>query len=147
MKLNWGSWIAVVYTAFVVLIAVMVYLSFGEKWDLVTEDYYEQEIKYQEKINQKSRAKMEGSQPVISIYGKQLMVNIPNLSTAERNSFEGKAEFFRPSDANLDFEVPFKTENELQVPLSKFKKGKYLAKLSWEIDGAKFYGEQILIIP
>ena len=51
MKLNWGNWIAVAYSVFVLFIIAMVYLAFGEKWDLVAENYYEQEIQYQDKIN------------------------------------------------------------------------------------------------
>jgi hypothetical protein len=145
MKSNWGNWIAFAYTAFVALIIFMVYLTFGEKWDLVSEDYYEQEIKYQEKIDQKSRALEAEVKPQISISNQKLVVNIPMGFEAEA-SVEGKVNFFRPSDAEKDFEFAISSAKE-SIPLEKFSKGKYLAKIEWTYKGEKYYNEQTLIIP
>jgi hypothetical protein len=146
MKSNWGNWIAFAYTAFVVLIIFMVYLTFGEKWDLVSEDYYEQEIKYQEKIDQKSRALEAEVKPQISIAGQNLVLSIPLSFESENNTIEGKANFFRPSDADKDFEFTIRSIKE-SIPLEKFSKGKYLAKIEWTYKGEKYYNEQTLIIP
>jgi len=146
MKLNWGNWIAFAYTVFVALVIFMVYLTFGEKWDLVSEDYYEQEIKYQEKIDQKSRAIKAEIKPQISIAGQKLMLNIPMSVESQETKVEGKVNFFRPSDAGKDFEFTLKSLKE-SIPLEKFSKGKYLAKIEWTYQGEKYYNEQTLIIP
>lgn len=146
MKSNWGNWIAFAYTAFVALTIFMVYLTFGEKWDLVSEDYYEQEIKYQEKIDQKSRALKAEVKPQISIAGQKLVLSIPIRFEMENPKVVGKVDFFRPSDAEKDFEFAISSIKE-NIPLEKFSKGKYMAKIEWTYEGEKYYNEQTLIIP
>ena len=56
MNFNWGYKILFVYILFVSGIMFLVFQSSKQKIDLVTEDYYEQEIKYQERIEQMKRA-------------------------------------------------------------------------------------------
>lgn len=146
MKSNWGNWIAFAYTAFVLLIIFMVYMTFGEKWDLVSENYYEQEIKYQEKIDQKSAALADQIKPQLSIDGKNLLVSIPFENDSVEKKISGQINFFRPSDASKDFTVDFNDEH-ISVALDRFSKGKYTAKVNWSIEGVDYYNEQVLIIP
>ena len=56
MKFNWGYKIVLVYCVFVAGILYLVVQSSRQQMDLVTDDYYAQEIKYQEKIDQSKRA-------------------------------------------------------------------------------------------
>ena len=146
MKSNWGNWIAFAYTAFVLLIIFMVYMTFGEKWDLVSENYYEQEIKYQEKIDQRSQAIADEIRPQFSIDGKQLLLSIPLENDSIEKKISGQINFFRPSDASKDFTIDFNKER-IAVALEQFSKGKYTAKVSWNIEGVDYYNEQTLIIP
>ena len=45
MKLSWGYKIMFVYTAFVAGIGFLAFKANNEKFDLVTKDYYDQELK------------------------------------------------------------------------------------------------------
>ncbi len=56
MKFNWGYKIVLVYSVFVAGILYLVVQSSRQQMDLVTDDYYAQEIRYQEKIDQSKRA-------------------------------------------------------------------------------------------
>jgi len=147
MKSNWGNWIAVAYTAFVVLIGFMVYLTFGEQWDLVSEDYYEQEIRYQEKIDQKNQALEDKIKPQVSIEGDLLKVTFPSDSEGNKKSLSGRITFFRPSDAKKDVNYQIVSGGEQSIPLERFSRGKYLAKIQWEMQGLEYYSEQTIIIP
>ena len=163
MKFNWGTGIAIGYTTFVVFIGVMVYKAFGEDFDLVTEDYYAQEIKFQDKIDSKARAeKLDGNLQTI-VEGKNLKILFPQKDIP----LKGSINCFRPSDESKDFTETFTIENgAYTIPLSKFIKGKYLIKVEWSenIDrkGASapdsadlvevlraptFYQEQTIVIP
>ena len=53
--MNWGYKILMVYILFVAGIMVMVFMSSTQNTDLVTTDYYEKELVYQQKIDQISR--------------------------------------------------------------------------------------------
>ncbi len=149
MKLNWGNWIAVAYSAFVLLIVFMVYMAFGEKWDLVAEDYYDQEIKFQQTIDSKANVSEAGLQPKIYIEHEVLKIQFPESNIASVMD-SGRVDFFRPSDAEKDVSVSFKeavSGNQITVPLQILSKGKYLAKMSWMKDDKNYYYEQNLIIP
>ncbi len=73
--MNWGYKILFVYLVFIAGILVLVYKSSSEKVDLVTKNYYEQELKYEQKIDEAERAqslsspiKYEVNKNEISIY-------------------------------------------------------------------------------
>ena len=55
MKLNWGYKILIVYLMFAAGMLTMVYLTTQENRDLVSDNYYEEELAYQEIIDQSSR--------------------------------------------------------------------------------------------
>ena len=54
--MSWGYKILGVYLVFVTGIVFLVIKSSNQKVDLVTKDYYEQELMYQDKINETARA-------------------------------------------------------------------------------------------
>ena len=151
MKFNWGTGIAIGYTTFVLFIGFMVYKAFGEDFELVTEDYYAQEIKFQDKIDSKARArKLDGNLQTI-VVGKNLKILFPQKEMA----LKGNVNCFRPSDETKDFTETFDVQDgTFSIPLNKFIKGKYLIKVEWSEansnDGVKsqnYYQEQTIIIP
>jgi len=146
MKLNWGNWIAVVYSVFVIFIVFMVYLAFGEKWDLVAENYYEQELMYQEKIDGKANVKDSDLEPQLYIDQGMLLINIPKIGNTNTER-EGTINFFRPSDASMDFSTEIAQSDTIEVGLDQFVKGKYMVKINWKQGDEEFYFEQNLIIP
>jgi len=144
MKWNWGTKIALLYTLFVLFIVSMVYLSFNQKFDLVTEDYYAEEIAYQETIDKKAHAEELESHLQAQIEGANLKIIFPNKNEA----LAGKLKVFRPSDKDKDFNLKIETENSVfNIPLEKFVKGKYLLKVDWEVSDNKYYQELTVIIP
>jgi hypothetical protein len=49
--MNWGYKIAITFILFGALIIFMVVKSFQQNIDLVTDDYYQEELKYQQQID------------------------------------------------------------------------------------------------
>lgn len=144
MKLNWGTMIAIFYSSFVLFIGWMVYKAFGEDFDLVTEDYYAQEIQFQDKIDSKDRAKNLTGNLQATVKGKNLVVLFPQKEV----ELNGSINCFRPSDASKDFTSPFSTnDGTFAIPLNKFIKGKYLIKVDWSHEDISYYEEQTIIIP
>lgn len=144
MKWNWGTKIAIFYSLFISFTLFMVYSSFNQNYDLVTEDYYAQEIKYQQTIDSKNRANDLSNALQVSIIDKQLVVHFPQKEQA----ITGSIMVFRPSDQRKDFKETLSvSEGKHSIPLQKFSKGKYLLKVNWESKQTQFYTEQTIIIP
>ncbi|MEQ8624948.1 MAG: FixH family protein [Vicingaceae bacterium] len=144
MKWNWGTKIGLLYTVFVLFIIGMVYMAFNQKYDLVTEDYYAEEIAYQNTIDSKSRTKQLNGNLTTAIEGKYLKLVFPEKEAA----LKGSVICFRPSDERKDFTEEFNITNGIyKIALSKFIAGKYTLKISWQQNDLSYYKEQIIIIP
>ena len=94
--MNWGKRIAIGYGAFVVFILALVVMAFQQDFDLVADDYYEQEIAYQERIDQMTEAKDDGQSVRISKKDSSYELTFSSAVT------DVKVHFFRPSDDTKD---------------------------------------------
>jgi hypothetical protein len=141
MKISWGYKIFLVYMAFVAGILFLVYKANQQKFDLVTEDYYGAEIKYQDVINEKSNLDRLSSPPVVSHSVEQVKVQLPGEFSNE--SVKGEVYLYRPSDASKDIHLPFSVVgNNIFLLLPKALSGRYELKLSFVSKGKNFYNEQ-----
>jgi len=142
MRINWGVKIIIVYSVFVLFMLGMVYMCTRQHFDLVSSDYYAQELQYQQVIDgAKNTSQLE--EPIVI---KQSSNSIDIALPASQKSIEnGKAFFYRPSDASKDFTEAF-TSNNFRVDKSKMIPGVYKVKITWTESGKDFFEEQSLYI-
>lgn len=79
--MNWGNRLVLVFTGFAALIGTMVYKAVHTKFDLVSKDYYSDELKYQEKIDGNNNALTAGKLDIAATSGKVLIKLPPSLAT------------------------------------------------------------------
>ena len=134
------------YTGFVLLIATMVSMSISQKVDLVSKDYYEQELQFQNKINLMDRTKLLSEQLSWQVQNDELVLDFPDQFKGQQTS--GKVFFFRPSDAVLDknFELQTDTLNTKSMSIKKLKSGLYKIQINWEVENIQYYNEGFIQI-
>lgn len=134
------------YTGFVLLIVTLVSLSISQKVDLVSKDYYEQELQFQNKINLMDRTKLLSEQLSWQVQNDELVLDFPDQFKGQQTS--GKVFFFRPSDAVLDknFELQTDTLNTKSMSIKKLKSGLYKIQINWEVENIKYYNEGFIQI-
>jgi hypothetical protein len=144
--MNWGFKISILYGGFILLIVTMVTLSMKQKVDLVSEDYYQQELDFQHKINQIERTEKLATPLTWKVTRKQLELQFPAEFSGK--SKQGKIFFFRPSDAVLDQEVSLTKDTATlqQLSLKQLKKGVYKMQVNWEVNNSEFYNEGFIQI-
>lgn len=144
--MSWGIKITILYTGFAVLIMTMVGLTMRERVDLVTPDYYEQELHYQDRIDAIGHTRLLEEQPSWEVGEKVLHLHLPG-STGKR-AVEGEVYFFRPSDSRLDktITIPAAVGGIHEIPLGKLKKGVYKMQINWKQDSTNYYTEGIIQI-
>ncbi|HRG37666.1 MAG TPA: FixH family protein [Bacteroidia bacterium] len=145
MSFNWGVKITVLYLGFVSLIVVMVSMAMHQKIDLVSKDYYEQELNFQEKINKSNRAN-ELKEPLTwDVKQGSLHLKFPQQFQGQK--INGTIFFFRPSDAALDKIIPLAADTLLlNIPTSQLKKGLYKMQINWKAAEEEYYNEGIIQI-
>lgn len=141
--MDWGKGIVITIIAFVALIMTMVVISVRmDGIELVTENYYEEEIKYQDRID-KSNSAMELDREVISYdsQSKIIALDLPNGTT-------GTLQLFRPSDATLDQKISLKVTHsgKTEVPLKDLESGYWKVQLNWSENGVDHYQEKKITI-
>jgi hypothetical protein len=143
IKWNWGTRIFLTYSLFVVFMLGMVYLCTRQHYDLVTPDYYAQELKYQEVIDGLNNVQALGRQVAVTKTENLVTVTIPH----ENIDGKGEVKFYRPDNASLDMVLALNGSNQVMVPVSKFKTGVYKIKTSWMHAGKRYYDEQSFYAP
>ena len=103
IKISWGTKIAVLYIGFAALMGVMVTLCIHQKIDLVSDDYYERELKFQNKIDQVKNADALEEKIIHRITDQNIDVIFPQ--TFKGKNVTGEIVFFRPSDASKDYKT------------------------------------------
>ncbi|KGL60808.1 MULTISPECIES: FixH family protein [unclassified Polaribacter] len=133
MKINWGTGIVIVIAAFISFIMYFVItMSTNNKYsyDLVTDNYYQQELQYQKQIEAEKNAKnlIENVKLKHSEFG--LTVNFPK--DLDYKMINGKVFLYRPSNKQLDFEIPISISKPyLLVPEKRLLDGRWNIIVSW----------------
>lgn len=146
--MNWGKRIIIAYGVFIAIILTMVVITFQHDVNLVTKDYYQQEIAYQGRINQMVNVKNLDQKPVVRYTkaNKTLSIQLPGRVSGQ--GLEGDIEFFRPSDGKMDFKIPIEAQDSegIQLDVSDVKTGFWRLKISWSSAGVEYYHEEQIIL-
>jgi len=143
MKLSWGYKIMFVYVTFVAGMGFLVFKASTEEFDLVTKDYYDQELKYQQIIDQSANTSNLSTPVTIEKREGELRISFPDAMKDKKKQVDFY--LYYAADAKKDFRKSFEVnENELAQALPIGMKGMYELKLSWEAEGVKYYFEKKL---
>lgn len=129
MKFNWGVGITIVIIAFMTFILSFVYKASQTNSDLYAEDYYEQEINYQQTIDAKNNAIALKKKFNFEQSEEYFIIKFPEEVS---ENVEGKVYFYRPENASLDktFQIDM-MKGMMAFEKSSLTKGGYLMKISW----------------
>jgi hypothetical protein len=137
--MDWGKGILLTIIAFVGFILTLVIISVRQDdIHLVTENYYEKELQYQDQIDREtSAAGLDREVLVFDSEAKSMVLDLPVGA-------KGNLKLFRPSDERLDQELllDILQEGKTTVPLEKLKSGYWKVQLTWTENGVDFYQEK-----
>lgn len=141
MKISWGYKIMFVYLFFVAGIVFLVFKATNEKFDLVTKNYYDEELKYQQVIdNATNAAKLSAPVTVEKKEGK-LSIRFPEEMKDKKKVVDFY--LYYPADAKKDFRKTIELYDvEFSQDLPAGIKGMYQLKLLWDTENVKYYHEQ-----
>ncbi|MEO6229104.1 MAG: FixH family protein [Ferruginibacter sp.] len=144
--MSWGYKILFVYLAFVAGIVFLVIKASGENQDLVITDYYEQELKYQDKIDETTRANALSAPVDYTINPDQLTINLP----PEMKGVAVKATvlLYCIADKTKDVQNNFTTQNGvINLLIPPANKGLHELKITWLANSVSYYYQHKLLIP
>ncbi len=146
MKFNWGTGIVLVSLLFMTFIVVLVVKTYQHKVDLVSEDYYSQELTFQDRIDKMNNVKKDADKVKWEMKETEIRFQFPTCK--DYTTIKGTIEFFRPSEVGKDVTIPVQTDAVREQAVSKapLLRGLYRLKLDWSADGVLYYTEEDIFI-
>ena len=147
MKIHWGVGLAVVFVVFAAGILLMVRISMNREVDLVSEDYYQQELHHQDQIDTRMRSNNLLEHPSLGVSLTTVTLKLPKAFLPD--STTGTLTFYRPSDLHKDFVVALKLDstNAQSVQTNSLQKGLWKLKVRWLLHNQAYYHEETIVIP
>jgi hypothetical protein len=144
-KFNWGHGIAIFFSAFVVFILTAVFTSTHENIHLVTENYYAEELAYQQRIDEIENTNQLKGEVSLRMNEGKFELTFPET----KELLSGKIQFFRPSDSALDkvFAVNTDTNGKQLIATKGMVNGYYRVKITWQMAGKSYYKEEPFYLP
>ncbi|MBK7041649.1 MAG: FixH family protein [Bacteroidetes bacterium] len=141
--MNWFHYIIITLIAFVSMMGYFAVRSVNTPLDLVTEKYYEEELKFQDKIDEKANV-TNLSQNVIT-ETKEGVLNV--FFPKEVANISGVMKLYYAADKSKDKEIIIKptSENAQAIDISALH-GAYTLQINWESSGTKFYTEKKIFL-
>ena len=135
MKLNWGTSIIIAFILFIGFILFFVVKATTDKkydYNLVSDEYYKEELSYQKEIDQYKNTKKLGVAPKFEKTEAGIEIHFPE--TFKTETINGKVSLYRPSNQQLDQEIPFtlSNANTLLIPKSTLVDGRWDIKMYWK---------------
>jgi len=146
MTLNWGHKVMLGFFAFAGMIAYLVFQSVHTRYDLVSKEYYKDELQYQQVIDGTSEANRLSCKPVVSQTDNTVIIHLPG--EMKQATVTGNIWFYCAANAQKDRKMPLQLNIDAEQIINKrqFVPGNYTAKINWEANGVKYYAETPLTI-
>lgn len=140
-KFNWGWGIALLYSAFVVLMLSLVWKTTTVKDDLVTPDYYAKELKFQDQLDKQKRTSELKEKLAWQVNGKQIEIKFP--STQAQEKVDAEIFFYNTAEAKKDLKVSCQADSlgACLVSTQKLAHGIYKMQIEWSAAGLEYYNE------
>lgn len=139
---NWGTGIAITFIVAATGILFLVYKSTTAEFEMVEDNYYEQEMKFNKQL-EASRNAARLSSP-ISVRNEEnfIAINVPKECVSPETS--GKIWIYRPSSVKNDLHIEFSPDSNGDIFLDKDKliTGVYKLKADWQMNGTDYHQEQ-----
>ena len=147
MKINWGTGIVIAFVAFIAFIMYFVInMNLNKKYvhDLVTEDYYQEELLHQNEIDKVDNAKDLKENVSWKKTDDGILISFPK--DLDYRNITGKVFLYRPSNKTLDSEISISLSNsDMLIPKTRLLDGRWNIKIDWKYDGKSYLFKESIV--
>lgn len=141
--MNWGKGLILVFVAFAALMGTLIYMCMQTNFELVSKDYYTDELRYQDKIDGMNNANRI-SDVVVTQDGDNINIQMPK--ELDGQLLKGEAWFYCSTKAANDRKLPLQVDDNgmFVVQKSLLAAAPYTVKLTWQVGEEKYHTEKQL---
>lgn len=144
--MNWGKGLALSLVAFAAMMAAFGIASARRSEALVTEEYYAEELRFQDRIDAQDRAGALSAPVSIDVTDNRVRLRFPEELTGSR--ITGTLKLLRPNDPRADRDLRIDaSEGVFGSAVLDLWPGRYDASLEWQADGVTYHTSAKLVVP
>ncbi|MCY7362389.1 MAG: FixH family protein [Ignavibacteria bacterium] len=131
MNISWGVKIIIVFALFTLGIITTVAISMSKNVDLVSSNYYEQEIKYQSHIDLLKNSADYKDKINAELNGNEIVIHFSELKN--KGKISGEIIFYRTSDSKKDFKININPDSDGIQKINSSELDRGLWKLQFKL--------------
>jgi nitrogen fixation protein FixH len=145
----WPIGIACFFAVLITALATWAVVAQRNRVELVSADYYEQEMAYQQQINRLRRSADAGVSIGYVPVGQGGVIRIAWPMVSRPADAQGRVRFYRPSEAALDREVPLLVgaDGIQSIDAAPLKAGLWKVRIHWGPENSGYYAEGSVVVP
>ena len=144
----WPIAITAFFVIAIIFIATFITWAVQQREDLVSADYYEREVRFQNQLDSMNRSRDIATQPVVT-FEPTANVIVVTLPRDKSVGATGKIHLYRPSDARLDREIPLALDvtGIQKLDAKNLPGGLWKVRVQWTAASADYFVDQPVIVP
>jgi nitrogen fixation protein FixH len=144
--MSWGNKLLLTFVVFAGMMSYMVYRCVQTPIDLVTKEYYRDELSYQQVIDSRRQADALKGRTSLHQEAESIVLTLPEDMKGRR--VIGTVLFYCPADASKDKEIELAVGDDVRQVISAraLAPGRYLVKINWKCADKNYYTEQGFVI-
>lgn len=146
MKINWGTSIVLAIAFFICFIMYFVVSMSTDKsmeHDLVTEEYYKKELEFQAQLDREQNAQNLAHNIQVEQTSQGILIHFPE--DLDYKTIKGKVFLYRPSNKQLDIEIPLSlSSHQMLIPEKQLVGGRWNIEIDWKhVDQSYFFKKEM----
>jgi hypothetical protein len=141
MKINWGTSIVIAIISFMTFILYLVItMTTNQEFshDLVTEEYYKQELTFQDQLDREENSKNLVTNIVVEKLDEGMLVSFP--ADLDLSAIKGSIFMYRPSNKEQDFSIPLNlSTHQFLIPGEQLESGRWNIEINWAYQSDSYY--------
>ena len=143
----WPTAIIAFFIVFATFIAIYLTWAFRQNQDLVSENYYENEVRFQQQLDRVKRTQSLATQTAVTFDAVRKSIRV-TLPTGQAQSASGRIRLYRPSNAKLDHDVPMalNADGAQTVDATALAAGLWKVRVEWSANGQDYFFDQPVVV-
>ena len=147
-KSLWPYGIIAAFAIFITGTVALIVLACSQRTDLVSTDYYEQEIKFQSHLDRLRRTRELDVTGLVAYDAARQRITISLPAEQVRHAVSGRVQLYRPSAAGLDRQLALAPNSSgVQVVEAKgLRPGLWKVRVSWTVGENDYFMDRKIVI-
>jgi len=144
----WPIALVAYFVVFITFIVGFTLFAMRQRMDLVSHDYYEEEIHFQKQVDRLTRTQSLKTDVALNYDSDHRVVTVALPREHATSLASASIRFYRPSDARLDRKVDLQARagGIEPVPVGDLRDGLWKVRVEWTLDGQEYFHDEPLII-